>query len=258
MRAISLLFAAAVASAQDTYQLTGWASSSGTSNCGTFSNYDQVVVSVSASLDQCVGATSIGNGFSVSFMLKRLTSSSIGLYVYGGSTCSTSNYPIGDVFDPSGTTDTLCESASFCVPAVGACYQVSWKISKIINISSSIGIIIGASVGGLLLCCGIGFCVFFFIVRPRRNKTVIITSGMGMSPVVNPAGGFPQQQMMMPQQQQQQQQQGFPYPMHPQQQQQMMMPQQQQMMMPQQQQQMPMSPQMMPMSQQQQPPQTPV
>ena len=183
-------------------------------------------------------------------MLKRLTSSRIGLYVYGGSTCSTTSYPIGDVFDPSGTTDSLCENDSFCVVGY-ACYEVSWKISKIINISSSIGIIVGASVGGLFVCCGIGLCVFFLIIRPRRSKTTIITSGgMGMSPVVNPAGGFPQQQMMMPQQQQQQQ--SFPYPMHPQ---------QQMMMMPQQQQQMPMSPQMMPMSQQQpqqpQPPQTP-
>jgi hypothetical protein len=262
MRAISLLFAAAVVSAQTTYTVSSWYTSRGISDCGA-NTYDQSVASATAPLDTCFGTTDLGTGATVSFMLKNVGVASIGLYVYGGNSCAGSSLLLGDVLDPTGSSSSFCEYGSYDITILNFryTYSISWKLTK--NTSSSVGIIVGASIGGLLLCCGIGFCVFFFIVRPRRNKTVIITSGMGMSPVVNPAGGFPQQQMMIPQQQQQ----GFPYPMHPQQQQmmmpqqqQMMMPQQQQMMMPQQQQQMPMSPQMMPMSQQQQqqPPQTPV
>ena len=266
MRALFLVAWAAVASAQTSYTISAWATYSSTSSCS--SDFDQALFTQTVSLNQCFGATNAPTGGSVSFMLATTSASSqIALNVYGGSTCSSATYvELGTAYDsgPAGSVST-CVSGRFSFLGYG--YTIGWTLKNNSPlVSASIGIIVGASVGGLLVCCGIGLCVFFLIIRPRRSKTTIITSGgMGMAPVVNPAGGFPypQQQMMMPQQQQQQM-------MMPYGQQQMMMPQgQQQMMMPpspqhtmmpqqtQQLQMVPMSPQLQQQPQPPQPPQTP-
>lgn len=188
---------------------------------------DNVVFAGTAAVGSCFGASSVvflGTvSVSVSFMLSNGPSLGAGggsptviLSVYGGASCSGSGVQLGsNTFNGALST---CEERSFSLVQVGSItvgptYRIAWTAQQSSALdsasASTIGIIVGASIGGIILvsiiigsivCCVRGTCCCCPAKQPGQlfaAPPVMIVQ----SPLVAAGGGAHYaggQPMMMP------------------------------------------------------------